>query len=102
MRRILAAAGACSAAALGLVLAPTANGATDAEFLQQLADAGINWAGEERPSDEELIFTAHAVCSWKGTGITWASAAQIQLDLDLNEAQANQFVAIVENAYCWG
>ncbi|MCV7152739.1 DUF732 domain-containing protein [Mycolicibacterium pyrenivorans] len=101
MIRILTAT-ACSAAALALISAPTANGASDAEFLQQLTDAGLTWAGGNRPSDEELIFEAHAVCSWKGSGITYASAAQVQLDLDLNEAQANRFVAIVENAYCWG
>jgi len=101
MNRILTAT-TCSAAALALVFAPAANAETDAEFLQQLRDAGISWAGETRPSDTYLVYEAHSVCSWKGTGITWASAAQVQIDLKLNEAQANQFVTIAESAYCWG
>lgn len=101
MTRFLGAT-ACAAVALALIAAPTANGASDAVFLQQLTDAGLTWAGGDRPSDVELIFEAHAVCSWKGSGITYASAAQVQLDLDLNETQADRFISIAENAYCWG
>lgn len=101
MNRIVTTA-TCSAAAFGLVFAPTANAATDAEFLQQLSDAGITWAEETRPSDKYIVYEAHSVCSWKGSGITWASGAQVQIDLKLNEAQANQFVTIAENAYCSG
>jgi hypothetical protein len=101
MKRIMTAT-TCSAAALALGFAPTAYAETDAAFLQQLTDSGISWAGETRPSDEVLVTEAHAVCSWKGSGITAASASQVRIDLNLTVAQANQFVTIAENAYCWG
>lgn len=101
MNRILTAT-TCSAAALALVFAPAANAETDAEFLQQLNDAGLSWAAQTRPSDKDLVAEAHAVCTWKGSGISDASASQVQIDLDLDEAQANHFVTIATNAYCWG
>ena len=101
MKRFVTAA-TCSAAALALVFAPTANAATDAQFIQQLTDAGISWAGQTRPSDETLVLEAHAVCSWKGSGVTGPSAAQVRIDLNLTDAEAIQFVTIAENAYCWG
>lgn len=102
MNRILTATTCSAAALLALVFAPTANAETDAEFLQQLTDAGLSWAGQTRPSDKDLVAEAHAVCSWKGSGLSDASASQVQIDLDLTEAQANQFVTIATNAYCWG
>lgn len=101
MKRMMTAT-TCSAAALALGFAPTANAETDEAFLQQLTDAGITWAGETRPSDDVLVTEAHVVCSWKGSGITYASASQVRIDLHLTAAQATKFVTIAENAYCYG